>query len=113
MSFIPFIGKKKGSGQKEGKSNSRETDNLEKTVVTNEALTDGVAVSELDENNASITSLRERFIDGYLGPRIKYDVALTVLFESQNKKVEKPDEGLDVATQAFLEATQSVIFSEE
>lgn len=113
LSFLPFLGKSLKKKETENKGSGGDIGDLEKTVVTNEALTDGVAASELDESNASITSLRGRFIDGFLGPRIKYDVALTVLYESQNKKVEKPDEGLDVATQAFLEATQSMVFSEE
>ena len=91
-------------------------DHLDKTLdSTHAALTDGVARSQIKEtaSGASLTSLRARFIDGFLGPRIKYDVALTTLFESQNKKVDTPDEGSDMATQAFLEATQSIIFSED
>lgn len=93
----------------------QEAMDLEHTIASNTPCTDGVALSELDEeaSGASITSLRARFIDGFLGPRIKYDVALTVLFESKNTKVDKDDMGLDVATQAFLEATHSIVFSEE
>lgn len=101
-----------------GKSspNTLPADQIDKTIdTTHAALTDGIARSEIKEttSGASLTSLRARFVDGFLGPRIKYDVALTTLYESQNKKVETPDEGFDMATQAFLEATQSIIFTED
>ena len=119
-SSLPFFksgnaaSKKSGADARaKGKSAEQAAMDLEHTIASSEALTDGVALTELDEGASSIPSLRGRFIDGFLCPRIKYDVALTVLYESQNKKVETPDEGGDLATQAFLEATQPIFFADE
>ncbi|MBZ0189820.1 MAG: hypothetical protein K8F91_26480, partial [Candidatus Obscuribacterales bacterium] len=56
---------------------------------------------------------RFTFVDGYSCPRLKYDVALTVLYEYQNAKVEPQDGGTTMATEAFTRATQSVLFEEE
>lgn len=116
----------KKSDKQNKPKNSNATDRTEQTLIeiqsndktldtTHAALTDGVARSELDEKNAfgNLDNLRSKFIDGFLGPRIKYDVALTTLYESQNNKVLKPDDGLEVASKAFLEATQSIEFTED
>lgn len=118
--LLPFfrsgqaVSKKPGAyARAKGMSAEQAAMDLEHTVASSEALTDGVALTELDEGAASIPSLRGRFIDGFLCPRIKYDVALTVLYESQHKKVDTPDEGGDLATQAFLEATQPIFFADE
>lgn len=90
--------------------------NLDRTIDTTKSqLTDGVARSQLkdDQDGSNLNSLRARFIDGFLGPRIKYDVALTTLYESQNESVKGEDDGKDVATRAFLDATQSIVISED
>lgn len=92
------------------------TSDLEKTVISQSAgMADGLARSQLrdSQTGSSLDDLRFTFVDGYSCPRLKYDVALTVLYEYQNAKVEPQDGGTTMATEAFTRATQSVLFEEE
>ncbi|MCA9805888.1 MAG: hypothetical protein KC777_28160, partial [Cyanobacteria bacterium HKST-UBA02] len=86
---------------------------LEKTVVSNNTgMADGLAQSQLSDtrSGSSLDELRASFVDGYSGPRLKYDVALTVLYECQNARIAPQDQGMTMATEAFTNATQSLFF---
>ncbi|MBK9144880.1 MAG: hypothetical protein IPM23_20505 [Candidatus Melainabacteria bacterium] len=103
--------------RKPGKAKTAEGEDteLEKTVVsTNSGLADGLAQSQLSDTRSglSLDELRASFVDGYSGPRLKYDVALTVLYECQNAKIapHDQDQGMTMATEAFTNATQSLFF---
>jgi hypothetical protein len=55
----------------------------------------------------SINSLQRNFVDGLLGHRKKYDVALAILNEYKSTDVSEEDKGLLMATQAYLSATRT------
>lgn len=108
-------GPKIKNSRKPGKAKPAETGDseLEKTVVSNNTgMADGLAQSQLSDtrSGSSLDELRASFVDGYSGPRLKYDVALTVLYECQNARIAPQDQGMTMATEAFTNATQSLFF---
>lgn len=63
------------------------------------------------ESVRKIVELQRKFVDGFLGPRTKYDVAIAMLNEFQNTGVSEKDQGETMATQAYLSATRNLTLS--
>lgn len=55
----------------------------------------------------AIITLQRSYVDGLLGHRKKYDVAIAILNEYQATEVSEEDKGLLMATQAYLSATRT------
>lgn len=73
----------------------------------------GFVGNELPNNELSISDLRQTFVDGFSGPRSKYDIALTILHEIQSDAGATIDGGSTMAAEAYLDATHSILFSEQ
>lgn len=80
------------------------TFNAEGKLVANEMTSD---------QELSLSDLRKTFVDGFSGPRSKYDIALTILHEIQSDAGGTMDGGSTIAAEAYLDATHSIIFSEQ
>ncbi len=78
----------------------------EKTVV---ASVESSSLSSMDESVLSVVDMQRRFVDGFLGARTKYDVALAILNEYQEAGLTADTEegGATMAKQAYLSATSS------
>jgi|AGTN01.2.fsa_nt_gi hypothetical protein len=72
-----------------------------------------LVANELTVNQElSLNDLRKTFVDGFSGPRSKYDIALTILHEIRNDGG-TIDGGSTMAAEAYLDATHSIIFTEQ
>lgn len=78
----------------------------EKTVV---ASVESSSLSSMDESVLSVVDMQRRFVDGFLGARTKYDVALAILNEYKEAGLTADTEegGATMAKQAYLSATSS------
>lgn len=72
-----------------------------------------LVANELTSNQEiSLSDLTMTFVDGFSGPRSKYDIALTILHEIQID-AGTIDGGSTMAAEAYLDATHSILFSEQ
>jgi len=97
--------------KREGGSHAKEQASSEQDLTFN---AEGKLVAnELTSNKEiSLSDLTMTFVDGFSGPRSKYDIALTILHEIQND-AGTSDSGSTMAAEAYLDATQSILFSEQ
>jgi len=77
-------------------ASATEAEGLEKTVATNQ-----------NPSPDAINNLQRTYVDGLLGPRKKYDVALAILNEYKTTSVSEEEAGKLMATQAYLSATRT------
>ncbi|MDZ4835210.1 MAG: hypothetical protein SGJ27_15645 [Candidatus Melainabacteria bacterium] len=64
-------------------------------------------IIQQDSSADLINNLQRTYVDGLLGPRIKYDVALAILNQYETTTVSEEEAGLMMATQAYLSATRT------
>lgn len=64
-------------------------------------------VAERESSIETMRNLQRTYVDGLLSPRVKYDVALSILNEHKATSVSEEEAGLLMATQAYLSATQT------
>lgn len=103
--------KKKRESRPHSKSKEPQIARPDQDVTFN---ADGKLVAgELTGNQEiSLSALRKTFVDGFSGPRSKYDIALTILHEIQNDGGTTAG-GSTMAAEAYLDATHSIIFTEQ
>jgi hypothetical protein len=71
-----------------------------------------IVAGELANPDLSLSDLRKTFVDGFSGPRSKYDIALTILHEI-NDQSGTTDGGPTMAAEAYLDATHTINLSEQ
>lgn len=106
---------KSKSGKSAAVSEQNSTDNVNNnlpqpafdTVRATESGGMEALVAQQNSSAESINNLQRNYVDGLLGPRKKYDVALAILNEYQAAEVSAEEAGLLVATQAYLSATRT------
>ncbi len=100
-------GKQQGVMLQNSADNSASTPPISDTVRATESGGMEALVAQQNSSAEAINTLQRSYVDGLLGHRKKYDVALAILNEFQATDVSEEEKGLLVATQAYLSATRT------
>ena len=95
-SLIPGLGLLAGKDKKTESSG----DELDKTILVGE----GEPHSDAE---SSLIGLKKDYLDGFSGPRLKYEVALTLVKAAGEPEEGKTEAGVALAAEAFMRATMS------
>lgn len=100
-------GKSQGVALQNSADNSTLAQPVSETVRATESGGMDALVAQQNSSAEAINTLQRSYVDGLLGHRKKYDVALAILNEYQATDVSEEEKGLLVATQAYLSATRT------